>query len=177
MTYVWGFLLVVCLLAGWIVQLLGWPGNWLMVVAAAAYAWLVPSDQTGGIGWPVVVCCLVVATIGEVAELIAGALGVRGLGGSRRTATLAIVGSVVGSLVGLFIGLPIPVIGSVVAALVFAAVGAAVGALAGEYFDGRLSRQSIAVGVGALIARLLGTAGKLLGATVIAIILLVALLV
>ncbi|MFM7846863.1 MAG: DUF456 family protein, partial [Planctomycetota bacterium] len=89
----------------------------------------------------------------------------------------AIVGSVVGSLVGLFIGLPIPVIGSVVAALVFAAVGAAVGALAGEYFDGRLSRQSIAVGVGALIARLLGTAGKLLGATVIAIILLVALLV
>jgi uncharacterized protein YqgC (DUF456 family) len=175
MTYLWAFLLVVCLLAGWIVQLLGWPGNWLMVVAAAAYAWLVPSDQSGGIGWPIVVFCLVVATIGEVAEMIAGALGVRGLGGSRRTAMLAIIGSIVGSVAGLFIGLPIPVIGSLVAALVFAALGAAAGALAGEYFDGRLSRQSIAVGVGAFVARLLGTAGKVVGATLIAVVLLVAL--
>lgn len=176
MTYVWGLLLLVCLIGGWLLQLVGWPGNWLMVAAAAAYAWLVPSDQTGSIGWPVVVFALVVATIGEVAELVAGALGVRGLGGSRRTATLAIIGSIIGSIAGIFIGLPIPIIGSLVAALLFAALGAALGALWGEYLDGRVNRKSIAIGIGAFVARLLGTAGKLVGATIILFVILAAML-
>ncbi len=53
------------------------------------------------------------AMLGEAIEFAAGALGVGKLGGSKRAAALAVVGSLVGAIGGMFVGLPIPIVGSV----------------------------------------------------------------
>ena len=59
------------LLVGLIVTLLGMPGNWLMVVATAAYVALAPANSSAAIGWKVVVALLILAILGEIAEFLA----------------------------------------------------------------------------------------------------------
>ncbi|MEX0977364.1 MAG: DUF456 domain-containing protein [Pirellulales bacterium] len=152
------FLLAIVL--GWLVQLVGLPGNWLIVVAAALYAWLVPADAATAIGWPMVVTLVALAILGEVVEFVAGALGVTTVGGSRRGAVLAIVGSIVGGMVGIFVGVPIPIVGSLVGAVLFGGIGALAGAVLGETWTGRDLDASLEIGKAAFIGRLLGTAAK-----------------
>jgi hypothetical protein len=155
-------LLAFVCIGGWLLQLVGLPGNWLIVAAAALYAWLVGPDASTALGWPTVMAILVLAVLGEVLEFVAGALGVTTVGGSRRGALLAIVGSVAGGILGLFVGLPIPLVGQLVAAIVFGGVGALVGAVAGETWKGRDLDASLEVGKAAFIGRLLGTAAKVI---------------
>jgi len=54
MSFFWALLLVIVLLAGWVLTLVGMPGNWLMVAAAAVYMFLVPEQSSLHIGWQVV---------------------------------------------------------------------------------------------------------------------------
>ncbi len=134
MTFLFALLLIVVLMASWVLTVLGMPGNWLMVVATALYSYLAPGAAIGG---RVLVALLALAAVGEIVELVAGALGVAKAGGSRRGAVLALVGSMVGGVVGIFIGVPIPLIGSLVAAVLFAGLGAMAGAVLGETSAGR----------------------------------------
>jgi uncharacterized protein YqgC (DUF456 family) len=151
--------------------LLGLPGNWLMVAATAAYAYLTPIGSTAALGWRTVVTALTLAILGEIVELIAGALGVSKTGGGRRSAMLALAGSLVGSFVGIFVGVPIPVLGSVIAAVLFAAIGAMAGAVLGELSLGQDADAGWRVGKAAFWGRLAGTLGKmLLGAMIIAVV-------
>lgn len=164
-------LLVVALLASWLLTLFGMPGNWLMVLATGIYAYFVPAGSRAGISWQVVVALVVLAALGEIVELLAGALGVRKAGGSRRGAVLALVGSLIGSIVGIFVGVPIPVVGSVVGAVLFAGLGAMVGAILGEAWVGRDLDTSWRIGKLAFLGRLAGTLGKMLaGAVMIAVV-------
>jgi uncharacterized protein YqgC (DUF456 family) len=167
-------LLIFLLGVGWLVQLLGLPGNWLIVLATAGYAWWVGPDASTAIGWNTVLALAGLAVLGEVIELVAGALGVAKVGGSRRGALLAIVGSIVGSLVGVFVGLPIPLVGSLVAAVVFGGVGALVGAMLGESWKGRSFDSSLEVGQAAFIGRILGTVGKLIISSIMVVVVLAA---
>jgi uncharacterized protein YqgC (DUF456 family) len=174
-------LLAAILLSGvlavaWLAQLVGLPGNWLIVLAAAGYAWLLPEDAATAIGWNTVLALAALAVAGEVIELVAGAAGVTKAGGSRRGAVLAIAGSVVGSLVGVFVGVPIPIVGSLVAAIVFGGVGALVGAVLGEQWKGRDLDTSIAVGNAAFVGRVLGTVGKMITCTIMVAVTLAAIL-
>lgn len=155
-------LFVLAVALGWLAQLVGLPGNWLIVVAAALYAWLVPADAATAVGWPAVATLAALAILGEVVEFVAGALGVTTAGGSRRGAVLAIVGSMVGGIVGIFVGLPIPIVGSLVAAVLFGGIGALVGAVLGETWKGRDLDSSLEIGKAAFIGRLLGTAAKMI---------------
>lgn len=169
MHFLWAFLLVCVLLAGWVLTLLGMPGNWLMVAAVAGYALLVPEPSPLGISWMAPVVMLVLAAVGELMEFLAGALGVAKVGGSRRGAVLALAGSIAGGIIGLFVGLPIPVIGPMVSTVLFAGVGALLGALFGETWKGRAFDESWKVGKAAFWGRLLGTAAKtIIGAVMIA---------
>ena len=68
----WAFLLVVILLVGWALTLLGLPGNWLIVVAVTAYVLVVPAESPIGVGWGVAVALVLLATVGEVLEFLAG---------------------------------------------------------------------------------------------------------
>ncbi len=170
-------LLIVVTAAGWLLQLLGLAGNWLIVAAAAVYAWWVPSDGRTAIGIGTLATLLALAIAGEVVEFAAGAAGVAKVGGSRRSAVLALVGSVVGGIMGLFVGLPIPVVGSLVAAVFFAAGGAMAGAVLGETWKGHDFDHSLEVGKGAFIGRVLGTLAKMIISSIMVVVTLVALIV
>lgn len=169
MDYFWAILLLLALVAGWLLTLFSLPGNWLMVAAAALYAWLVPPESPVQLEWGWVAALVVLALLGEALELLAGALGAKRGGGSKRGMALAIVGSVVGSIAGAFIGLPIPIVGSVIAAVLFAALGALGGAMLGEHWKGRTLDESWKVGQGAFWGRLLGTVAKISIGTTMAV--------
>jgi len=176
MSLLYAFLLIVLLFAGWVLTLLGMPGNWLMVAAAAAYAWLVPEPSKLAVGWQVVAALAVLATLGEIVEFIAGALGVAKVGGSRRGALLALVGSAAGALVGIFVGVPVPVIGPVIAAVLFAGLGALGGAMLGEIWKGRSPGESWQIGKAAFWGRVFGTLAKTVAGSVMVVVALAALL-
>jgi uncharacterized protein len=164
-------LLIVVLLASWVLTLLGMPGNWLMVVATATYAYFVPADSAAAVGWKVVAILAVLAGLGELVELVAVAAGTVRAGGSRRGAVLALFGSIVGALLGVCIGLPVPLVGSLLAALFFAGLGAAVGAILGEISAGKNMAASLQISKGAFWGRLIGTMGKMLvGAVMLAVV-------
>jgi uncharacterized protein YqgC (DUF456 family) len=163
-------LLVLVLVVAWFAQLVGLPGNWLIVAAAAVSAWLLPSESSTTIGWPAVGVLVLLAFVGELVEFVAGALGVSTAGGSRRGALLAILGSIAGGIVGLFVGLPIPLVGSLASAVLFGALGALAGAVLGETWKGRDFDASLEIGKAAFIGRLLGTAGKMVVCTLMVLV-------
>jgi len=177
MAVVWALLLIAILVVSWLLTLLGLPGNWLIVAATAAHAYLVPAGSSTAIGWKVVVALLVLATLGEIVELLAGAAGTTRAGGSKRGALLALVGSVVGGLVGICIGLPIPLVGPIVAAVLFAGLGAMAGAILGESWAGQNLRESWQIGRSAFWGRLAGTLAKITIGAVMIVIVMVTLLV
>ena len=162
-------LLIVVLLASWSLNLLGLPGNWLIVAITAVYAYFVPAESPGAIGWKPVLAILALAVLGEILEFAAGAMGVAKLGGSRRGAVMALMGSLIGGVVGMVVGLPIPLVGSVAGAVLFASVGALIGAIVAEWAQGRSFGESWRIGKGAFWGRLLGTLAKAgIGAIMIA---------
>ena len=137
MAVVFALILIFVLLGCWILTMLGLPGNWLMVAATAAYSYWTPANSPATLGWRTVVTVLVFAALGEIIELVAGALGVARTGGSRRMPVMALAGSLVGSVLGVVVGVPIPVVGSVIAAVFFAGIGAMTGAILGELSAGQ----------------------------------------
>lgn len=171
MTVVWAMLLIVAVLAFWFVNLLGLPGNWLIVATAALYTWLMPVESRLALGWPIVGLVAGLAVLGELVELAGSAAGVRKVGGSKRGALLALVGSVVGAMVGMFVGIPIPFVGSLFAALLFGGLGALLGAMLGESWKGRSFDQSWQVGQAAFWARMIGALAKvMIGAVMVGVV-------
>src|SRR5580704_6164694 len=160
--YLWVLLLFVGMTAAWFSTFFALPGNWLIVGFAAIFAVFYPADGGKGIHWMTVGVAVVLAVAGEAVELLTGAVAAKRAGGSRRSVVLALVGTMIGSVVGAVVGVPVPVVGPVIGALGGGAVGAFLGAVAGETSRGRTTSESLAVGKGALIGRLLGTVGKLL---------------
>jgi uncharacterized protein len=159
--YLWALLLVAACALGWLANVTALPGNWLIVGAAALFAWLMPVRDGRGVTWTTVLVLLGLAVLGEVIEFVAGAAGAAKQGASRRAVALAMVGAFVGSIVGLGIGTPVPVLGSFVLAVLGGAVGAFAGAYLGEAWKGRTEAERAAVGRGAFFGRIWGTVGKL----------------
>ncbi|MDA0835226.1 MAG: DUF456 domain-containing protein [Planctomycetota bacterium] len=161
MIYLYATLLLFANTSAWIATVFTLPGNWVLVLFTAIYAFFLPEAQPH-VSWTVVGITLALAFVGEGVEFFAGAAGAAKQGGSRRGVMLAIVGAFCGSMTGAFFALPIPLIGPVIGALGGGAVGAFAGAWIGESGTGRTHGERIAIGKGALIGRLLGTAGKLI---------------
>ena len=176
MEFFWAVLLLLILVVCWGLTLLGMPGNWIMLGAAIGYLFLVPADSPVAIGWFTILALLILATLGELLEFLAGALGVAKAGGSKRGAILALVGSIVGGIAGLFVGLPVPIVGSLLGAVLLAGIGAFAGAVVGEQWKGRDLDESMKIGHAAFWGRLLGTVAKsavgaiMVGAVLIAMI-------
>ncbi len=157
---------VAALLTCWLLTVLGFPGNWLLlVIAAAQFAWVSP-PSIFQMTWGVLVALGGVAVLGEVAEFAAAALGTTRKQGSRKSAVWSLIASIAGGIAGAFVGLPIPVVGSVVGALAGACLGALFGATAGERLSGKDWRRSLDVGFGALYGRLLGSLAKTLAGAI-----------
>jgi uncharacterized protein YqgC (DUF456 family) len=172
-------ILAICMLmlamgVGWLLTLVAMPGNWLMVGAAALYAWLGPQTGVTQLQWKTVIALVVLAIVGEIAEFLAGVVGARRAGGSPRSAIYSLIGSLVGAIGGATVGLPIPVVGSAIGAVVGGAVGAFGGAAYAEHTLGLQMEQSIKVGKAAFWGRLIGTGAKSLIASIMAITIIVA---
>jgi hypothetical protein len=169
--YFWALLLVVVCSIAWLLSLVALPGNWLIVAAAALFAWFFPEQIGRGMMLYTVVVLAGLAILGEVIEFGAGAAGAAKQGASRRGIVLSIVGAMAGSFVGLTVGTPIPILGSFVLALLGGAAGAFAGAYLGEAWKGRGEAERMAAGRGAFSGRLWGTVGKLaVGAIMLAIV-------
>jgi uncharacterized protein YqgC (DUF456 family) len=159
--YLCAVLLLVVMAGAWFANVFAMPGNWLMVGLAALFALIFPTTAGRGIHWVTVGAGAGLAVLGEIVEVAAGAAGAKRSGASRRAMLLAVLGTMVGSLLGAFAAIPIPIAGPIVGAVGGGALGAFAGAYIGETALGRSTEQSLAAGKGALIGRLLGTAGKL----------------
>jgi uncharacterized protein YqgC (DUF456 family) len=175
MMYVVASLVSILALGFLLLTLVGLPGTWGMVVMAVLLAWLVPQEVFTSIPWIYVAVLVGLALLGELVEFVASAAGVGKLGGSRRAATLAIVGSLVGAIVGMVVGLPIPipVVGSLIGSIILGGVGAAVGALIGERMTGKAWDGSVKIGMAAFVGRIFGTVGKTFCAAIMAAMLIV----
>lgn len=167
----WIVVLLLALGAGWIATVLGLPGTWLMVAAIGVYAWLGPATGRPALGWWPFGIALGLATVGEILETAAGALGVAKAGGSKRGAALALLGSIIGGIAGLCTGslIPVPVIGPLITAIALAAIGAMIGAVLGEQWKGRDMNQSLQIGHAAFWGRVVGTLSKVVVASIIVV--------
>jgi uncharacterized protein YqgC (DUF456 family) len=153
---VWGyyFLLLLTAVVGLVFTLVTLPGLWLIVGAAAIYAWL-----TGGVylGIKTLIVLLLMAAGAEVAELVFGGRGAKKAGGTAWGVAGGLVGAIVGGLV-LTPFIPIPVLGT----LVGICLGTFLGAFGLELLMGKPVNHSLRIGVGALKGRFAGIIGKML---------------
>jgi uncharacterized protein YqgC (DUF456 family) len=92
----------------------------------------------------------VVGAVGMTCDLLAGALGAKRMGASKR----AVGGALAGTVIGIFFGLPGLLIGPFV------------GAVLGELSTGNTVQRSTEVGVGAWIGLIFGTIIKLVASVV-----------
>ena len=133
-------LVVIAGLAGTIIPAL--PGVPLVFMGLLIIAW---AGDFATIGWPTVGILAALTLAGWLVDLVAGALGARYLGASKRS----FWGATIGAIVGLFFGLPGIILGPFI------------GAVVGELSGGRTITQSGRAGLGAWIGMVVATAAKL----------------
>ena len=168
MVYVWLTLFIVLVILFWGLNLIGLPGNWMIVAIALLWMFAGPDDYQFHWGIPVVLVLL--AIIGELIEFLTSVLGTRKFGGSNRGASLSVVGSIAGGITGAVFGIPfpIPLVGMLIGSILFAGMGAWIGATLGERWMGKPLKESVKIGAAAFVGRLFGTAGKLMvGSTMV----------
>lgn len=138
-------------IVGLFLNILGLPGLWLLVTAAAGFAWVTGWDVY--VGWPSIVTLIVLGLVAELLEFLAGAAGSKAAGGRTRGMIGAVVGALIGGIAFSFV--PVPVIATIVGACLGAFVGAAGMELTDKDF-----RHAMKVGYGAAKGRLLGIVVK-----------------
>lgn len=153
MLYVWLILLLLlnaCFLAMVFFYL---PGNWLVVISTALFAWWRWDDGVFSIYTLVIITAL--ALLGELVEFFAGMTGAKTAGAGLPGAAAAILGAVTGAIVGTFV-IPIPILGT----LIGACAGAALATLAVERLAGKKADESLRSGIGAGLGVFVGTVSK-----------------
>lgn len=157
----WIILLVVLLATGLLLNLLGLAGNWLMLGSMILHAFLVEHPLRLDVSWWGIALLLVLALLGEGLEFLAGVMGAGKAGGSRRALILSFVGSLLGAGFGFGAGnAVVPLAGGIVGVLLMGSAGALAGAVLGETWKGRSFHESMEVGRGAFVGRLIGTLSK-----------------
>ena len=129
------------------------PGNWLMVISAAFFAWITKPHEM--ITIYTLISITVLALIGEIIEFLAGLCGARKAGASFVASIGAIIGAISGALIGT-IFIPIPLIGTIIGGC----LGAGTGTWIIEMILGKPHHQSIKSGIGAGLGQFAGTTSK-----------------
>lgn len=161
-------LFLITIVAMWCLNLIGLPGNWLIIGTCLLWLWLGPLQFH--FSWWLIAPLTALAVVGEIVEFAASVVGTRKYGGSKTGATCSLIGAMVGGLAGAIVGLPIPIplVGSVIGSILFASGGAWGGAVLGEYWNGRPWEEAVPIGNAAFVGRFLGTVGKFtLGAAMV----------
>ena len=132
-------------LAALLMVILAMPGIWLMfVVAGACWLW-----EPAIITPTTVIAIAVIGIVAELIELLASAVGVKRLGGSKRGALGSVVGTILGAIAGT-IFIPLPIVGTILGGI----LGAGAGALMVERTIVQMTwKNSMRSGGGAAIGR------------------------
>jgi uncharacterized protein YqgC (DUF456 family) len=139
-------------MAGIVLVPFGLPGP--LVQAAAAVA-LCLATHGARMQWYWAAGFFAVGVIAEIVDLLAGQIGSKKFGGSKKAAWGALIGGFVGAFGGGLI--PVPVMGSVVASF----IGTFIGAMIGEMRQQEALEPNLRVGMGAVLGRAAGVAMKL----------------
>lgn len=150
MMYVWAGIAIPINLVGIAIATMGLPGIWLMLLVALGLQWI---TQATMFNWWTLATCAVIAVLAEIIEFISSAVVTKTKGGSRSSATGAIIGGVVGAILGA--GFP-PIIG----AIIWSIVGAAIGAVIGEMRTGQDWKSSARLAPSAASGRFIGALSK-----------------
>jgi len=161
MAFIWAILLIVAILVAWCTNVVGLPGNWLILAIAVLYWMLRPVGAGASLSTIALVIIAALAVLGELLEVLMSSAGVAKAGGGRRSAVYAICGSVIGGCAGLVIGVPLPVFGSIAGSLFFGSLGAMAGAIFSELSEGKPWPRAIRIGKAAFLSRALGTLAKM----------------
>jgi uncharacterized protein YqgC (DUF456 family) len=153
MLYLW-LVILLALNAVWLALVLfALPGNWLMVLTTALFAWWWWDERVFSGGTLIAIAAL--AVLGELIEFFAGTIGARRAGASWRASLAGILGAILGAALGTII-LPMPVVGTVVGAC----LGVALAVWLVETSLGVHPEQSLQRALGAGIGEFLGILGK-----------------
>jgi uncharacterized protein len=135
--------------AGLLLNIVGLPGIWLMVLAGMTFVWWTDSAYAG---WTPILFMVGIGIVAEVCEFLAGAAGAKQAGGTRRGMAGALVGGLVGAI-ACSILIPIPIVGTIIGAV----LGSALGAFFIEWgWVGTERDQATTIAVGAAKGRFLG---------------------
>lgn len=144
-----------------VLVVLGLPGTWVMIGIALvieALDGIYLSDEADPtFTWWIIGLAILLAGVGELLEFLAGVLGAKKGGASRRGMIGSLIGGIVGAIV-LTPLLPIPVVGTLIGALIGTFAGAVVFEL--SHPENNDVRDTVKPAVGATIGRLLGTLAK-----------------
>lgn len=139
------------ILTGLALDLVGLFGNWVILGTVAA-AWVITGFKHFGV-WPLGIL-LLLATLGEVLELLAAGYGAARFGGGRGAAFASLAGCIAGAVVGT----PwFPVVGTLAGAILGAFAGAALYEL---LITNKPADVSVRTGIGAALGRVGGVLAK-----------------
>lgn len=147
--WVYYVFLLALLVTGWLLNILGLPGLWLMLLSHISYG--LATGWGNYVGWESVIAIFVLCVLAEIVEFVAGAAGSAKAGGSKRGMLGAIVGGLVGGIIGTVI-LPVPVLGTIVGAV----GGSFAGAAGIERMINPDNQRAIDIGIGAAKGRFWG---------------------
>lgn len=143
-------LFYIYLLAALFLNVVGLPGNWVLVATALVIK-LVPYFDA--FSWFYFFVVLGLAILAEVIESFLGLVVVAKKGGSR----WGVLGSFVGGIIGVILGTAvIPPVGSVILGL----AGAFAGAVLGEYVNEQKADTALKVGFWSFVGRAMAIMGK-----------------
>ena len=143
-----------------VLVVLGLPGTWIMILLAGILElcdkWIIPGKEDTTFGLHIFVVCLLLASLGELLEFLAGVLGAKKFGASTRGMVGALVGGLAGALLG--VAIPVPIVGSIIGAV----IGTFLGALAGEMggTGTRSYQEALKPATGATLGKILGVLSK-----------------
>jgi len=168
----WFFLLSAVILfavgaAAQIVVVLGLPGAWIILLTAAVIEFLIdpfylPAGEQQTFSWWVLIACVGIVILGDLFEWIAGALGAKVGGGTKRGMWGALIGGILGAIILTPVFAFLPVIGTLIGALAGTFAGAVVGEVSATNPElAPTVRQSLRPATGATIGRVVGTVSKL----------------
>lgn len=136
------------------------PGNWLMVLTTAGFAWW-QGEQGIFSAWTLAAAAGL-ALLGEIAEFLAGLGGARRAGAGWKASLAAVGGALAGAILGTFL-IPIPFAGT----LLGGCIGAGLAAWSIERLSGKTHKHSVQSGIGAGLGTAAGTLFKVLMGIVI----------
>ena len=157
MTYVLAILCIALMALCLMLLFLGLPGNWVILGLAALWSFA----SGAAFGWKFFLLLAALAAVGEVLEFLAGSIGARRFGGTRRGSWGGIIGALAGGILcaPLFFGF---------GALLGALGGAFTGCFVMEKTQGMATGKALSAAVGSTLGRFGGFLAKLgIGLTMI----------